>query len=83
MHANKYLFSFAESFKKELLEKNKIFDHYDEMKVHTEMYPKQVLEGSVKSLKYSLASFEIENISNIDLYGANGLQGSFRRLEID
>lgn len=77
-----WIFS-TESFKKELIEKNKIFDRYDEIKIHTEMYPKQVLEGSVKSLKYSLASSDIENISKLDLYGANGLQGSFRRLEID
>lgn len=54
------------------------------MRIHTEMYPKHVLDGSVKSLKYSLASSDIDNINiKLDIYGANGLQGSFRKLEID
>lgn len=74
-----------DTFKKQLIEKNNIFDNYNDMRIHTEMYPKHVLDGSVKSLKYSLASSEIDNINNIklDIYGANGLQGSFRKLEID
>lgn len=77
--------SISDMFKKELIEKNSIFDNYNDMRVHTDMYPKQALDGSVKSLKYSLASSDIDkiNISKLDIYGGNGLQGSFRKLEID
>lgn len=75
---------FIDTFKKEIIEKSNIFDNYDDIRIHTEMYPKHVLDGSVKSLKYPLASSDIDNINTkLDIYGANGLQGSFRKLEID
>lgn len=52
------------------------------MKVKLDMYPKPVIDGSVKSLKYLLNSSDlyekIENERNIF-----GVQGSFRKLEID
>lgn len=54
---------------------------YKDMKVRVDAYPKPVLEGSVKSLKYLLNSPELyEKLNKRDIYG---MQGSFRRLEID
>ncbi|CAO1433212.1 unnamed protein product [Diamesa tonsa] len=55
---------------------------YKDMKVHMEFYPKNVLEGSVKALKFPLASpqhYEKKNMSQ----STYGIQGSFRKLEID
>lgn len=71
--------------------KQELLDHRDfhklcgEVRVNVEMYPKQVLEGSLKSLKYLLNSPELyEKFKNQqDGYGAQGVQGSFRKLEID
>lgn len=53
---------------------------FNQMKVNVEKYPRAVLEGSVKSLKYNLNSTEIYEKFNDDFYG---MQGSFRKLEID
>lgn len=54
---------------------------YNEMTVNLESYPKAVLDGSVKSLKYLLNSPELyEKMKKQDIYG---VQGSFRKLEID
>lgn len=56
---------------------------YNNTRVNEEMYPKQVLEGSVKSLKYLLNSSELhERLKNQEIL-CDGLQGSFRKLEID
>lgn len=56
---------------------------YNETRVNEKMYPRAVLEGSVKSLKYLLNSPELyERLKNQDLL-CDGLQGSFRKLEID
>jgi hypothetical protein len=76
-----FLISLAESLKKELSESRHLHMLLTETRVNTNMYPKAVLEGSVKSLKYLLNSSEIhEKFKNHDIYG---LQGSFRKLEID
>ena len=57
---------------------------YSKMKLNLESYPKPVLEGSVKSLKYLLNSPELyEKFKSQDIYGFQGIQGSFRKLEID
>jgi len=53
---------------------------YNQMRANPDHYPRAVLEGSVKSLKYALNSTEIFEKFNDDIYG---LQGSFRKLEID
>lgn len=53
---------------------------YNQMRANPEQYPRAVLEGSVKCLKYPLNSSEIFEKFNDDIYG---LQGSFRKLEID
>ncbi|KAG5670107.1 hypothetical protein PVAND_000390 [Polypedilum vanderplanki] len=70
-----------ESLKKELADNQKISMLLNQTRVNVDKYPKAVLEGSVKSLKYLLNSSEIyEKFKNQDIYG---LQGSFRKLEID
>lgn len=75
------LFLITDSMKKELLENHEFHLRYNELKVNCDMYPKQVLDGSVKSLKYLLNSPELyEKMKIQDIYG---VQGSFRKLEID
>lgn len=67
--------------KKKLLDSHDEHMRYQEMTVNPECYPKAVLEGSVKSLKYLLNSPELyEKMKKQEIYG---LQGSFRKLEID
>lgn len=68
--------------KKKLLKKHQLHLKYKNMKIHTEFYPKNVLEGSVKALKIPMTSpqhYEKKNMSE-SIYG---LEGSFRKLEID
>jgi hypothetical protein len=56
---------------------------YNDTRVNEKMYPQAVLEGQVKSLQYLLNSPELyEKLKNQDLL-YDGLQGSFRKLEID
>jgi hypothetical protein len=67
--------------KKELLEKRDFNIQYNNMKVKVDAYPKQVMEGSVKSLKYLLNSPELyDKLNKQNFYS---VQGSFRKLEID
>lgn len=69
-------------FKKELLEKRDFHLRYNEMKVNLKMYPKPVLDGSVKSLKYQLNTSNLYEKIKIE-QSIQGVQGSFRKLEID
>lgn len=67
--------------KNELLKKRDFHVRFNDIKVRLDAYPKQVLEGSVKSLKYLLNAPELyEKLKNQDIYS---VQGSFRKLEID
>lgn len=68
--------------KKKLLKQHQLYLKYKDMKIHTEFYPKNVLEGSVKALKIPLTSpqhYEKKYMSE-SIYG---IEGSFRKLEID
>lgn len=68
------------SFKKELEDKRDILLSHDKMSVKLELYPQSIRDGSVRSLKKSIDSFN----ESIDLKKeAYGVQGSFRKLEID
>lgn len=72
-----------DSLKDELFEKRKFHMLYNDTRINEKMYPKAVLEGSVKSLKYLLNSSELyEKLKNQNILN-DGLQGSFRKLEID
>lgn len=68
------------SFKKELEDKRDLLLSHDKMSVKLELYPQSIREGSVRSLKKSIDSFT----ESIDIKKeAYGVQGSFRKLEID
>ena len=71
--------------KQELLKQRDFHKRCGDIRVNVDMYPKQVLEGSLKSLKYLLNSPELYEKfkTQQDIYGAQGVQGSFRKLEID
>lgn len=57
---------------------------YCKMQVKPEMYPKSVLEGSVEMLKVPLNSPDLfEKASRCSDDSVYGVQGSFRKLEID
>lgn len=67
--------------KAKLLAKRDFHLNYQKMQLHIDSYPKQVLDGSVKSLKFLLNSPELyEKFTNQEIYS---VQGSFRKLEID
>lgn len=68
-----------EAFKKELEEKRDIILSHDTMSVKLEMYPKNIREGSVRSLKTAIVAQDACE-SKIDIYG---MPGSFRKLNID
>lgn len=70
----------VESFKKELEEKRDTLLSHDEMLVKLELYPQPIREGSVRSLKKTIDTFADIIDMKKDSYG---LQGSFRKLEID
>lgn len=71
--------------KQRLLEQRDFHKLCCDVRVNVDMYPKQVLDGSLKSLKYPLSSPELYEKfkSQPDIYGVQGVQGSFRKLEID
>lgn len=81
------ILSISELMKSQLLELRDLHLKYTAMRVKLESYPKQVLDGSVKSLKYCLNSPELyeklKSQNARDIYGVQGVQGSFRKLEID
>lgn len=68
------------AFIKELETKREVLLNNDKMDVHLHLYPQQVREGSVRSLKKSIDAFDNADTGKIEL---QGVQGSFRRLEID
>lgn len=65
----------------ELETKRDILINNDKMSVNVQLYPHSIREGSVRSLKKSLE--EIEKSSTIAKFDYQGVQGSFRKLEID
>lgn len=70
----------VESFKKELAEKRDLLLSHDEMLVKLDLYPQAIRDGSVRSLKKTIDTFE----DSIDIKKESfGVQGSFRKLEID
>lgn len=71
----------VKSLKKELHANHELHLRYTEMKVNSEMYSPEALEGSAKSLKYPLNVTEISEKKCHD--SVHGMQGSFRKLEID
>lgn len=59
-----------------------LLDH-DKMDVNIEMYPDPVRNGSVRSLKMTIDEIEADKSHRNTDYGLQGVQGSFRKLEID
>lgn len=68
------------SFKSELEAKRDLLLSHDEMSVKLELYPQSIREGSVRSLKSTIETIGESFDSRKDIYG---VQGSFRKLEID
>lgn len=67
-------------FKKELEDKRELLLSHDKMSVKLELYPQPIRDGSVRSLMKSIDSFN----ESIDIKKETyGVQGSFRKLEID
>lgn len=72
---------FLETIWEMILAKRDLFLKFQEMQVAEKMYPKACFEGSLEMLKVPLNSpdlFEKANRCN-----DTGVQGSFRKLEID
>jgi CRAL/TRIO domain len=68
-----------DAFVKEVEAKRETLLNNDNMSVHLHLYPQDVREGSVKSLNKSIEKMSPEN-EKMDFLG---VQGSFRKLEID
>lgn len=67
-------------FKLELDAMRSVLLSHDQMQVKLELYPQSVREGSVRSLKHNIDSFCDALDLKQETYGVNG---SFRKLEID
>lgn len=70
-----------DAFINEVEAKREILLNNDKMSVNLHLYPHAIREGSVRSLKTSIDAFH-EN-SSVDKLELHGVQGSFRKLEID
>lgn len=69
-----------DAFKKELEANRELLLKHDDMSVKLDLYPEAVRLGSVRSLKKTIESFDEKIESRKEPFG---LQGSFRKLEID
>lgn len=68
------------SFKQELEAKRDLLLSHDQMSVQLDLYPRSVRDGSVRSLRKTIDTIE----ETFDLKEEiHGVQGSFRKLEID
>ena len=76
---NNNFFPSKESFKKEIASKQELLLSHDKMLVNLELYSAKAREGAVGALKTPLNCSEKEE-KNSQIYG---LQGSFRKLEVD
>lgn len=70
-----------DEFINELEAKRDVLINNDKMSINLQMYPLALREGSVRSLKKSIE--EIESSSAHANFDFQGVQGSFRKLEID
>lgn len=84
MNFTLFLNNFLEPWKEKIMGKKEIFLNYGNMKVNHNLYPQPVLKCVVPTLKISLNSADLfEKTSNCNDEELSGLQGSFRKLEID
>lgn len=72
----------VELFKKELESKRDLLLKYDEMSVNIDLYPTSVRNGSVRSLDKSIEDYT-RTIEKNKKSGIEGVQGSFRKLDLD
>lgn len=70
-------------FVKELDAKRDVLLSHDKMEIRFELYPEAVRLGSTRALKIPLDSPAEAFEEKKDMFGMNGLPGSFRKLEID
>lgn len=78
------LIALSEPWKKLLASKRDFFLNYSNMKVNHKLYPAPVLNCVVDTLKVPLSSKDLfERTSNCVDEEMMGVQGSFRKLEID
>lgn len=75
-----YVNSILELWKIELAERQSILRSNDKMRVHLEMYSAKAREGSISALKKLHCTPAEDTKNEANLYG---LQGSFRKLEVD
>lgn len=75
---------FLASWKQTLADKKDFFLNYNNMKINQKLYPQPVLKCVVSTLKIPLNSADLfDQASNCNDEELSGLQGSFRKLEID
>ena len=78
------VFLISEPWKQTLASKKDFFLNYSNMKVNRKFYPAPILNCVVDALKIPLSSKDLfEKASNCVDEELSGMQGSFRKLEID
>lgn len=73
------VYTFIASFKHELMAHQEMLLKHDEMLVNAEMYPPSLLKGSVRAVKNPIEA----QLDKPQKTSFSGIQGSFRKLEID
>lgn len=75
-----FLLYYSESYIEELKKYRDIITFNDEMKVNLEMYSESIRQGKTSSVRQPID----EQLSTKDMLNEfKGMQGSFRKLEID
>lgn len=72
----------TDEWKKILISKREFFVNYENMAINRNLYPKEVLECNVNTLKTPINQLLMEKKKGNNLQ-EEGVQGSFRKLEID
>lgn len=73
----------SDEWKKILFSKREFYLNYNNMAINRKMYPKAVLECNPEALKTPLSQMELTEKKNGHDFVESGIQGSFRKLEID
>lgn len=73
----------TDEWKKILLSYRELYLNYNDLAIDRKMYPKSILECCPETLKTPLSQMDLSAAKKNDDFLESGMQGSFRKLEID